>query len=65
MFDNGPGFSRLNDQVERVFELGFSRSSGSGLGLYHVRQALGEIGGSIAVDSEYVDGAKFDIKVSA
>ncbi|MCE5981763.1 sensor histidine kinase [Pseudomonas sp. LF19] len=65
VFDNGPGFSRLNDQVERVFELGFSRSSGSGLGLYHVRQALGEIGGSIAVDSEYVDGAKFDIKVSA
>jgi signal transduction histidine kinase len=65
VIDNGPGISRSIDDIERVFELGFSRSSGSGLGLYHVRQALGEMGGSISVDTSHLGGAKFDIKVVA
>lgn len=65
VIDNGPGISKAIRDVEQIFELGFSRSSGSGLGLYHVRQSLGEMGGSIAVDTEHVGGAKFEIRVTS
>ena len=64
--DNGTGFSGVTEEdLARIFELGFSRTSGSGLGLYHVRQALGEMDGSISVVDSYKNGAKFNIKVIA
>ena len=47
--DNGLGLPRDLEDSERIFELGFSRTSGSGLGLYHVRQVLGEMGGGISI----------------
>lgn len=47
--DNGVGLPPDLEDFEQLFELGFSRTSGSGLGLYHVRQVLGEMGGSISV----------------
>ena len=47
--DNGLGLPVDLDDPERIFELGFSRTSGSGLGLYHVRQVLGELGGGISI----------------
>lgn len=62
--DNGHGLAKTIDDGDRVFELGFSRTSGSGLGLYHVRQALGELNGSISVDTTIAHGAKFNIKVA-
>jgi signal transduction histidine kinase len=47
--DDGAGLPTDLEEPERIFELGFSRSAGSGLGLYHVRQVLGEMGGGISV----------------
>lgn len=63
--DDGTGIHKGIDDVERLFELGFSRTSGSGLGLYHVRQALGEMNGSIVVIPVQKRGTKFEIRVVA
>lgn len=61
--DDGPGLPKSIDEPERIFELGFSRTSGSGLGLYHVRQVLGEMGGSISIIPSD-NGMKFLIRIS-
>lgn len=47
--DNGKGLDREADP-ERIFDMGYTTSTGSGLGLYHVRQVLGEMNGSIELD---------------
>lgn len=47
--DNGNGLARGADK-NRIFEMGYTTTRGSGLGLYHVRQVLGEIGGSIELE---------------
>jgi signal transduction histidine kinase len=63
--DNGNGLSRGADQ-RRIFEMGYTTTGGSGLGLYHVRQVLGEMGGSIEVEeNEKGSGLTFLIKVSS
>jgi signal transduction histidine kinase len=62
--DNGRGISRGVDR-DRIFEMGYTTTRGSGLGLYHVRQVLGEIGGSIELDDPATgNGAIFAIKIS-
>jgi signal transduction histidine kinase len=61
--DDGPGFPKNMDDLDRLFELGFSRTSGSGLGLYHVRQVLGVMGGSIAT-TRSERGAAFTLRIT-
>lgn len=62
--DNGRGLARGVDH-DRIFEMGYTTTRGSGLGLYHVRQVLGEMGGSIELDESTSDkGATFIIKLS-
>ncbi|MBA0100332.1 ATP-binding protein [Stenotrophomonas indicatrix] len=61
--DNGRGIDRTVSDTARVFEMGFSRTSGSGLGLYHVRQALGEMGGSINVKATSSHGTSFELRI--
>jgi signal transduction histidine kinase len=64
--DNGVGISKAVDR-SRIFEMGYTatRPKGSGLGLYHVRQVLGEIGGSIELlDSKEDSGTTFLVKIS-
>jgi signal transduction histidine kinase len=62
--DNGDGFVRGLDK-DRIFEMGYtSTRAGSGLGLYHIRQVLGEMGGSIElVDAKGGKGVTFLIKI--
>lgn len=63
--DNGRGFSDLIDDVDRVFEKGFTTTDGSGLGLYHVRMVLGEMKGTIqAAKGPNGKGAVFLIRIS-
>jgi len=47
--DNGRGFDRRIEELDRVFEKGFTTTDGSGLGLYHAKMVLGEMNGSIEV----------------
>jgi signal transduction histidine kinase len=62
--DNGNGIKRGTNK-QRIFEMGYTTTHGSGLGLYHVGQVLGEMGGSIELD-EGADskGAAFVIKIT-
>jgi signal transduction histidine kinase len=63
--DNGTGFARGVD-TDRIFEMGYSTTRGSGLGLYHVRQVLGEMGGTIEIgDTSKGHGVEFLIKIGA
>lgn len=62
--DNGRGLSPGTSR-SRIFEMGYTSTQGSGLGLYHVRQALGEMGGSIELDDQAQKGLGFVIKIAA
>jgi signal transduction histidine kinase len=61
--DNGNGLGRGVDR-DRIFEMGYTTTHGSGLGLYHVRQVLGEMGGSIALEESRREGTTFSIRVA-
>lgn len=60
--DDGSGFSNDVPNLERMFEKGFTTSTGSGLGLYHVAQILDDLGGSIVAERAPM-GAKFTIRI--
>ena len=63
--DNGRGFHSQIDDINRIFEKGFTTTDGSGLGLYHVRQVLGEMSGTIEVLKTDDDvGAAFLIRIA-
>ena len=60
--DNGRGITPGTNK-KRIFEMGYTTTQGSGLGLYHVRQVLGEMGGTIELDEESQKGAAFTIRI--
>lgn len=62
--DDGRGVPPEAAAEGRLFEKGFTTTSGSGLGLYHVRQVLGELGGSIELAEAPARGAAFLIRVA-
>lgn len=62
--DNGRGLTPGTNR-SRIFEMGYTTTQGSGLGLYHVRQALGEMGGSIELDDQIEKGLGLVIKIAA
>ncbi len=62
--DNGKGFEKRITDLERVFEKGFTTTDGSGLGLFHVRQVLGEMNATIEAQRDSSKGAAFLIKIS-
>ena len=45
--DNGNGVDPSILNFDEVFEKGFTRTNGSGLGLYFSKQKLEEVGGSV------------------
>jgi signal transduction histidine kinase len=62
--DNGRGITPGTNK-KRIFEMGYTTTQGSGLGLYHVRQVLGEMGGTIEFDDSIGQkGAAFLIRLS-
>lgn len=62
--DNGRGLGP-HARRDRIFEMGYTTTQGSGLGLYHVRQVLGEMGGSIELEDRPPGlGASFLIKIA-
>ncbi len=63
--DDGKGFDKSIELLDKVFEKGFTTTEGSGLGLFHVRQVLGEMNGTIeATKNENQNGATFVIRIS-
>lgn len=61
--DNGSGISRDVLNHESIFEKGITTTSGSGLGLYNVRQLLQNINGTISLVETGYNGTIFEIKV--
>ncbi len=55
--DNGKGILRKN--ISSLFELGFTTTDGSGLGLHHSRSAMLEMQGNLEFNENYRDGAEF------
>ena len=67
--DDGIGWPQSLDPIGRVFEKGVTTTNGSGLGLYHVKQVVEELGGFIEAHqkpcSEELDGAQLTLRVPA
>lgn len=64
--DNGEGIRP--ESKEKIFEMFFrasERSSGSGLGLYIVKEAIEKLGGELKMDSVFGEGTEFRITVPA
>lgn len=63
--DNGRGISE--NEIEKIFDLHYRSTydgiSGSGLGLYIVKNIVENLGGKISVKSEINKGTKFKIKL--
>lgn len=60
--DNGEGIP--SESVQKIFDMFFrasSRGTGSGLGLYIVREAIRKLGGTIEVHSDYGMGTEFTV----
>ena len=63
VFDDGLGFAdHLKLDIDSIFEIGVTTTDGSGLGLFHVKQVINEMGGSISADLSFQGGAKFIIR---
>ncbi|QTT81996.1 ATP-binding protein [Pseudomonas chlororaphis] len=61
--DNGGGVPDEIHPPERIFEKGVTTTSGSGLGLYHVRQLLESMQGSISLHRTDEYGSEFLIRI--
>ena len=59
--NNGQVIHREN--VDKIFDFGFSTTGGTGVGLYHAKEIVTELGGEITLNQEYRDGSEFIIKV--
>jgi signal transduction histidine kinase len=55
--DDGAGVPRKN--AKKIFEMGFSTTNGSGLGLYHVAEIIRGMNGDIELNAENEQGAEF------
>lgn len=60
--DNGCGIPGEN--VDRIFEFGFTTTNGTGLGLFHVKDIVKNLGGEITLNQQYKNGSEFIIKVN-
>ena len=55
--DDGQGIPRKN--IPFLFDIGFTTTDGSGLGLHHSQSIMQEMQGEMAINEEYRDGAEF------
>jgi signal transduction histidine kinase len=58
--DDGKGIEKRN--LSKIFELGFTTTNGSGLGLYHVKQIIEKMKGRVVAEP-VAKGAEFNIRL--
>lgn len=59
--DDGHGIQVF--EKNRIFEKGFSTTEGSGLGLFHVKHIIEQMGGSISLNENFESGSQFIIRL--
>jgi len=55
--DDGDGIPKRN--MPQLFEIGFTTTDGSGLGLHHIREIMTDMGGSVVANPDRKPGAQF------
>lgn len=60
VIDDGIGISDKN--LSKIFDFRFTTTNGSGLGLYHTKDVIEKMGGSISVNNKLKKGVEFVIK---
>lgn len=61
--DNGIGLKENIDE-DSIFEFGKSYTNGTGVGMYHVKRIINEMGGTLKIDKEYKTGFKLQMRIS-
>ncbi|WP_299622510.1 ATP-binding protein [uncultured Tenacibaculum sp.] len=49
-YDDGKGFDAKIDDLNQIFDRGYTTTRGSGLGLYHVKKIIGEMKGEVKAE---------------
>jgi len=63
--DDGKGLDKRITEKERIFEKGFTRTSGSGLGLYFCKKRIEDLGGELKLSElQPKRGIRFTIRVA-
>lgn len=62
--DNGKGLDPKFGDSGRVFEKGFTTTKGAGLGLYHVKDIIGRMGGLVGVENGKSKGFCIYVRVA-
>jgi signal transduction histidine kinase len=62
--DDGDGIDKKIKDINLIFDFGFStRERGTGIGLFHVKSIIDEMGGTIKVNTDIKNGTEFIIKL--
>lgn len=61
--DDGVGLNTNITRSEKIFELGYTTTNGSGVGLAHVKKIIEDMGGTVAIDTNVKTGFKIDMRV--
>lgn len=61
--DDGDGLDKTIKDTDRIFEMGVTTTSGSGLGLYHVKVIMDNLKGGVSVNADLEKGVEFQIRV--
>lgn len=61
--DNGRGIDKNVKNVEDLFELGFTTTDGSGVGLYNIKEMIEEMNGKVEIMKNVKEGFEIIMKV--
>ena len=59
--DDGCGIAK--DNLDNIFQLGYTTTNGSGIGLFNIKETIKQMNGTIDVESEVNKGTKFTIRL--
>ncbi|MBE5966498.1 MAG: GHKL domain-containing protein [Lachnospiraceae bacterium] len=61
--DDGNGLNSNISEPDKIFELGYTTTNGSGIGLAHVKKIAEEMGGRISIDTNVKSGFKVEMRI--
>lgn len=61
--DNGKGIDKSIENVNDLFELGYTTTNGSGVGLYNIKEMIEEMNGKVEITKELENGFEITVKV--